>query len=109
MLFFSQNLFLNTPLSLSEFQKAKIVTLHDEGLSEPQIVIKIKVIKTAVHQAINKFRLLLQGPEEKRKPQKEKYSRRQPIQTDSHKIANEFCQKNSGCNSGQERWSDMTV
>ena len=41
---------------LSVAERSKIVTLHEEGYSERQISNRVKFCKTAVHQAIVKFR-----------------------------------------------------
>jgi transposase len=41
--------------SLSDVQRAQIVTLHKEGYSERKIAVKICCSKTAVHTAISKF------------------------------------------------------
>ena len=41
---------------LSVAERSKIVTLHEEGYSERQILNRVKFSKTAVHQAIVKFR-----------------------------------------------------
>lgn len=41
--------------SLSEVERAKIVTLHEEGYSERQISKRLAHSKTAVHEAIKKF------------------------------------------------------
>ena len=43
---------------LSVAVRSKIVTLHEEGYSERQISNRVKFSKTAVHQAIVKFRNL---------------------------------------------------
>ena len=43
--------------SLSEVKHAQIVILHKEGLSERLISEKVECSKTAVHQAIVKFKL----------------------------------------------------
>ena len=43
--------------SLSEVKRAQIVILHKEGLSERLISEKVECSKTAVHQAIVKFKL----------------------------------------------------
>ena len=42
--------------SLSEVQRAQIVILREEGVSERQIVVHLSVSKTAVHLAVTKYR-----------------------------------------------------
>ena len=41
---------------LSVAERSKIVTLHEEGYSQRQISNRVKFSKTAVYQAIVKFR-----------------------------------------------------
>ena len=43
--------------SLSDVQRARIVTLHEEGHSEHKIVVKMACSKTAAHATINDFEL----------------------------------------------------
>ena len=75
--------------SLSEVQRAQMVTLRGEELSKRQISIKIKFRKTAVHQAIMKFQLYSLCKDLKRsgRPRRTRSSR-PPDETDSHKVVN---------------------
>ena len=41
-------------MSLTEVQRAQIVILHEEGMSERQIAARLSVSKTGVQQAITK-------------------------------------------------------
>ena len=43
--------------SISEVRRTQIVISHCEELSEQKMTIKIKITKTAAHQAIKKFQL----------------------------------------------------
>ena len=43
--------------SFSDVQRARIVTLHEEGHSEHKIAVKMACCKTAVHTTINNFEL----------------------------------------------------
>ena len=43
--------------SISEFRRTQIIISHCEELSEQKMTIKIKITKTAAHQAIKKFQL----------------------------------------------------
>ena len=40
---------------MTEIQRAQIVILHEEGVSERQIAARLNVSKTGVHQAITKY------------------------------------------------------
>ena len=43
--------------SLSDVQRARIVTVHEEGYSERKIAMKMACSKTVVHTKINNFEL----------------------------------------------------
>ena len=48
---------MNRKASLSDVQRARIVTLREEGHSERKIAVKMACSKTAVHTTINNFEL----------------------------------------------------
>ena len=48
---------MNRKASLSDVQRARIVTLHEEGHSERKIAVKMACSKTTVHTTINNFEL----------------------------------------------------
>ena len=57
LLFFNFYKKMGRKASLSEFQRARIVTLHEEGYSERKIAGMIACSKTAVNTTINNFEL----------------------------------------------------
>ena len=62
--------------SLSDVQRARIVTLHEEGYSERKIAVKMAYSKTAVHTTINNFELYANYSGKKKSVRPRKTSRR---------------------------------
>ena len=62
--------------SLSEFQRAIIVTLHEEGHSDRKNAVKMACSKTAVHTTINNFELYGNYSDKKKSGRPRKTSRR---------------------------------
>ena len=62
--------------SLSDVQRARIVTLDEEGHSERKIAVKMVCSKTAVHTTINNFELYDNYSDKKKSGRPRKISRR---------------------------------
>ena len=62
--------------SLSDVQRARIVTLHEEGHSERKMAVKMACSKTAVHTTINNFEFYGNYSDKKKSGRPRKTSRR---------------------------------
>ena len=62
--------------SFSNVQRARIVTIHEEGHSEHEIAVKMACSKTAVHTTINNFELYGSYSNKKKSSRPRKTSRR---------------------------------
>ena len=62
--------------SLSDVQRARIVTLHEEGHSERKMAVKMSCSKTAVHTTINNFDFYGNYSDKKKSGRPRKTSRR---------------------------------
>ena len=79
---------------LSYVQRARIVTLHEEGHSERKIAVKMACSKTAVHTTINNFELYGNYSDKKKSGRPRKTSRRNDhMMKLTFKISNQFLQK----------------